>query len=78
MLPKAKPEHKLQVEFDGPTWTQVEEFASKIGTTRAGLVRRAVRIFAQIVRRHEEGYEVAFLKKGESPVLLELFRSKGR
>lgn len=69
---RKQPEHTLQVAFDEPTWVQVEDSAVKTGTTRAGLVRRAVRILAVIVKRLDDGYQVAFLKKGENPVILEL------
>jgi hypothetical protein len=69
---RKQPEHTLQVAFDEPTWVQVEGLAVKTGTTRAGLVRRAVRILAIIVKRLDDGYQVGFLKKGENPVILEL------
>lgn len=65
------PLNVLQVGFDDPTWAQVEDLAVKMGTTRGGLVRRAVRILAVIVCRLDDGYKVTFLKKGEDPVVLE-------
>jgi len=69
---KKKPDHLLQVGFDDSTWAQVENLAAKTGTTRAGFVRRAIRILALILKKLDEGYDVAFIKKGENPILFEL------
>jgi hypothetical protein len=65
--------HKLPVEFDPPTWGQLEELAANLGTTRAGAVRRAVRTLSWIVSRLGDGWQLALLKDGQSPHLVQLF-----
>lgn len=65
-------EHTLPVKFDAATWKLVQTLATMTGSTRTGVVRKAVRLLARVASRVDDGYEVAFLKKGENPIILEL------
>jgi len=60
------------VKFDASTRELVETLAAMTGSTRAGLIRKSVRVLAKVLSRVEDGYEVAFLKKGENPIIFEL------
>ncbi|MBI2098987.1 hypothetical protein HYT45_01065 [Candidatus Uhrbacteria bacterium] len=63
---------KLTVSFDDATWRQLDTISVETALPKAGVLRRAIRILAWLLKKQDEGYKVALLKEGEPPLLVEL------
>lgn len=63
---------KLAVSFDDATWQQLDTLSVETALSKAGVVRRAIRTLTWLLKKQDEGYKVALLKEGESPLFVEL------
>ena len=61
----------IKVSFDPATYDQLRSLAAGSISSKAQALRRAVRFTHYMMKQvHHDGYKIAFVKEGESPLLL--------